>query len=121
MGNTGWSYSDLTKEACEHGGVDNYINDLINLGKEEGYLQGVIDQRSHDIRIGAAIGAAGIAVWGGIELYRYLKRKQEDQHRVDEVRKAEQATAERFVQSVRESQDNYDMNTEGVPTEEQAI
>lgn len=48
-GNPAW----LTKTASEHGGVDNFINNIHNEGYQEGHEQGMID--------GAGITVAAIA------------------------------------------------------------
>ena len=63
-GNPAW----LTKTASEHGGVDNFIDDIHNKGYQEGHEQGMID--------GAGITVAAIAaLYGAYEGIKYFVQK----------------------------------------------
>ena len=63
-GNPAW----LTKTASEHGGVDNFIDDIHNEGYQDGHEQGVID--------GVGITVAAIAaLYGAYIGINYLVQK----------------------------------------------
>ncbi|WP_295094489.1 hypothetical protein [Ruminococcus sp.] len=62
------NYANLTKTASEHGGVDQFIDDIHNEGYQEGHERGMID--------GAGIATVVItAVIGAYEGIKYLVQK----------------------------------------------
>ena len=65
-GNPAW----LTKQASEHGGVDNYIDDIRNEGYQEGHGKGVIE----GVGIATVLIGIGIAAYNGIK-HSIQKRK----------------------------------------------
>ncbi|MBR5682414.1 MAG: hypothetical protein IKW96_03905 [Ruminococcus sp.] len=63
-GNPAW----LTKQASEHGGVDNFIDDIHNEGYQEGHERGMI--------VGAGVATVVITVViGAYEGIKYLVQK----------------------------------------------
>lgn len=80
------NYAYLTKAASEHGGVDNFIDDIHNEGYQEGHEHGMIEGA------GAAAGVivAVIGVCGGIK-HLVQKHKSKKQAVVERSEAAQEA------------------------------
>lgn len=76
-GNPAW----LTKTASEHGGVDNFIDDIHNEGYQEGHEQGMID----GVGITVAAIAALYGAYEGIKYFvqKHKKKRQEIQEHAE--------------------------------------
>lgn len=69
-GNPAW----LTKQASEHGGVNNFINNIHNEGYREGHERGMFDGAGFI----AAVAVASLGAYKGIK-YLIQKRKAKKQ------------------------------------------
>ena len=80
------NYAYLTKTASEHGGVDNFIDDIHNEGYQEGHEHGMIEGAgAATVVIAAAIGA-----YEGIK-HLVQKRKAKKQAVVERAEAAQEA------------------------------
>lgn len=94
-GNPAW----LTKQASEHGGVDNYINDIRNEGYQEGHDQGVIE--------GIIITGVIFVAYEGI---KHLVQRHKKQKR--SVKKQAEFSKAALKQTYRENQEKEGENNE---------
>ena len=104
-GNPAW----LTKQASEHGGVDNFIDDIRNEGYQEGNEHGMI--------VGAGVTAVVIALaYGASEGTKYLVEKRKAKRHVIKVRAESSEAALRVMYHETEScindEDDLDTNSD---------
>ena len=103
-------YSDFSHTAAEHGGVENYLNELAEKNRE----LGVLDEKSTEGIKALLFGAVLLTVWeGGKWCYSKLKNRRNDQRKIIEV-EIEDAK-EKIVQDAENASDNgYEMFCEAV-------
>lgn len=101
-GNPAW----LTKQASEHGGVDNFIDDIHNEGYQEGHGRGMID--------GAGVTTVAITfAFGAYEGIKYLvkKHKAKKQSVRERAKSSEAALREMYHETENCINDEEDFDT----------
>ena len=100
-GNPAW----LTKTASEHGGVDQFIDDIRSEGYQDGHDQGVVD------------GASGVAILiGGLLAIGAGVKHLIDRHKAKKQAIKEQAEAsEAALRKIYEEAENDVLDDLGVP------
>lgn len=102
MKTTGWDYSDMVKTAKEHGGPDQYADDLVNIGREEGYLQGSRDQRNQDLVAAIVVTTIMVGIASVKNAIGYFRKKKQYEARMAALQEQEAATRSQFEESLTE-------------------
>lgn len=95
-------YSDFAHEAAQHGGVDNYLDEIADANKELGRLE----EKDSEGWKGALLLGAGLLLWeggkAGAKKYMEYRRKKKDEQEAL-VKKSESAK-KAIVQGIEEAQ-----------------
>lgn len=99
------NYANLTKTASEHGGVDNFINDIHNEGYHEGWERGLFE--------GAGVATVAITiVIGACKGIKYLvqRYKTKKQTAAEHSKSAQNALRQMCNDEDSDPYDNHDIS-----------
>lgn len=101
-------YAEFAHEAAQHGGVDNYLNDIAEANQE----LGILDEKNTEGWKALLVAAVALGLWEGGKAALHGIKKHLEKKKLEATKKAEDAKAaiiEGVNQAMSFEEDNLDV------------